>query len=126
MTWCVRRSIGATVTGRSKSRRAPWWSRGRAPHRAPPRRGGHLPVRAGDREVPRREDRRGNRARGVLAMKRQRVAVLGLGKIGSILLDGLLKAGLPPESAVATVRHADRAQALGAKRRVPVGTDNRA
>ena len=59
-------------------------------------------------------------------MKRQRVAVLGLGKIGSILLDGLLKAGLPPESAVATVRHADRAQALGAKRRVPVGTDNRA
>jgi pyrroline-5-carboxylate reductase len=59
-------------------------------------------------------------------MKRQRVAVLGLGKIGSILLDGLLKAGLPPESVVATVRHADRAQALGAKRRVPVGTDNRA
>ena len=59
-------------------------------------------------------------------MKRRRVAVLGLGKIGSILLDGLLKAGLPPESAVATVRHADRAQALAAKRPVPVGTDNRA
>jgi len=59
-------------------------------------------------------------------MKRQRVAVLGLGKIGSILLDGLLKAGLPPENAVATVRHAERAQALAAKRPVPVGTDNRA
>ena len=59
-------------------------------------------------------------------MKRQRVAVLGLGKIGSILLDGLLKAGLPPESEVATVRHAERAQALAAKRPVPVGTDNRA
>ena len=59
-------------------------------------------------------------------MKHQRVAVLGLGKIGSILLDGLLKAGLPPASAVATVRHAERAQALAAKRPVPVGTDNRA
>jgi len=47
-------------------------------------------------------------------MKRQRVAVLGLGKIGSILLDGLLKAGLPPENAVATVPHAERAQALAA------------
>ena len=59
-------------------------------------------------------------------MKRQRVAVLGLGKIGGIVLDGLLKAGLPPGDAVATVRHAERAQALGTKRRVAVGTDNRA
>ena len=34
-------------------------------------------------------------------MKQQRVAVLGLGKIGNILLQGLLKAGLPPGNAVA-------------------------
>ena len=38
----------------------------------------------------------------------QRVAVLGLGKIGTILLRGLLKAGLSPSNACATVRHADR------------------
>jgi len=59
-------------------------------------------------------------------MKRQRVAVLGLGKIGGIVLDGLLRAGLPPANVVATVRHAERAQALSAKRPVAVGTDNRA
>src|SRR5690348_18323418 len=59
-------------------------------------------------------------------MKRQRVAVLGLGKIGGIVLDGLLKSGLPPADAVATVRHPERAQALSAKRAVSVGTDNRA
>ncbi len=59
-------------------------------------------------------------------MKRQRVVVLGLGKIGGIVLDGLLKAGLPPANVVATVRHAERAQALSAKRPVAVGTDNRA
>ena len=59
-------------------------------------------------------------------MKQQRVAVLGLGKIGNILLQGLLKAGLPPGNAVATVRHPERAQALGKERAVPVGTDNRA
>src|SRR5438552_2398133 len=59
-------------------------------------------------------------------MKDQRVAVLGLGKIGNILLQGLLKAGLPPKNAVATVRHPERAQSLGKERAVPVGTDNRA
>jgi len=32
-------------------------------------------------------------------MKSQQVAVLGLGKIGSILLQGLLKAGLPADNA---------------------------
>ena len=59
-------------------------------------------------------------------MKEQRVAVLGLGKIGNILLQGLLKAGLSPKNAVATVRHPERAQSLGKERAVPVGTDNRA
>src|SRR5439155_11324413 len=87
---------------------------------------GHLSLRAGDREVSGRENRRRDSARGVPAMKHQRVAVLGLGKIGNILLQGLLKAGLPAGSAVATVRHPERAQALGKERAVPVGTDNRA
>jgi pyrroline-5-carboxylate reductase len=59
-------------------------------------------------------------------MKQPRVALLGLGKIGNILLQGLLKAGLPPGNAVATVRHAERAQALSKDRAIPVGTDNRA
>src|SRR5256885_14078878 len=59
-------------------------------------------------------------------MKHQRVAVLGLGKIGNILLQGLLKAGLPPGNAVAPVRHPHRAQSLGKGRAVPGGTDNRA
>src|SRR5437870_5575231 len=87
---------------------------------------GHLAVRAGHREVSGREDRRRDSARGVPAMKEQRVAVLGLGKIGNILLQGLLKAGLPPKNAVATVRHPERAQSLGKERAVPVGSDNRA
>ena len=56
----------------------------------------------------------------------QRVAVLGLGKIGTILLRGLLKAGLPPGNAGATVRHAERARALSGQLTVAVGTDNRA
>src|SRR3989449_8563062 len=56
----------------------------------------------------------------------QRVAVLGLGKIGTILLRGLLKAGLSPSNACATVRHADRTRALGGKLTLAVGTDNRA
>src|SRR5881396_2734133 len=56
----------------------------------------------------------------------QRVAVLGLGKIGTILLRGLLKAGLSPSNACPTVRHADRTRALGGKLPLAVGTDNRA
>jgi len=59
-------------------------------------------------------------------MMDQRVAVLGLGKIGTILLQGLLKAGLSPDNACATVRHADRARALSGKLMLAVDTDNRA
>src|SRR6266700_3404201 len=55
----------------------------------------------------------------------QRVAVLGLGKIGTILLQGLLKAGLPAGKACATVRHAERARASSGQLPVPVGPDNR-
>ncbi|HEU5261912.1 MAG TPA: pyrroline-5-carboxylate reductase [Gemmatimonadales bacterium] len=59
-------------------------------------------------------------------MMSQQVAVLGLGKIGSILLQGLLKAGLPADNARATVRHAERARLLGDQLAIAVGTDNRA
>jgi pyrroline-5-carboxylate reductase len=59
-------------------------------------------------------------------MTQQRVAILGLGKIGSILLQGLLKTGLPAGNVRATVRHAERARALAAPLGVPVDTDNRA
>jgi pyrroline-5-carboxylate reductase len=60
------------------------------------------------------------------ALVRQRVAVLGLGKIGSILLQGLLKAGLAPANVRATVRHAERASRLSDQLGLAVGTDNRA
>ncbi|PYO66911.1 MAG: pyrroline-5-carboxylate reductase [Gemmatimonadetes bacterium] len=59
-------------------------------------------------------------------MTNQRVAVLGLGKIGTILLQGLLKAGVSPSDACATVRHGERARALSTHLPVTVGTDNRA
>ena len=48
-------------------------------------------------------------------MKDQRVAVLGLGKIGTILLQGLLKAGLAPAGVRGTVRHAERAVSMNAQ-----------
>jgi len=51
---------------------------------------------------------------------------LGTGKIGGILLSGLLKAGLSPERVFPTVRHPDRAAALGRQLGLTVGTDNRA
>jgi pyrroline-5-carboxylate reductase len=57
----------------------------------------------------------------------KRVAVLGAGKIGGILLKALLEKGLlSPEATVATVQHEERARALGQKFNVPVGTDNAA
>jgi pyrroline-5-carboxylate reductase len=64
-------------------------------------------------------------------MKQQRVvrslAVIGAGKIGSILLQEFLRHGLvTPAHAFATVAHPDRARALARRLRCPVGTDNRA
>ena len=57
----------------------------------------------------------------------KRVAVLGAGKIGGILLKALLEKGLlSPLATVATVQHEERARALGQKLNVPVGTDNAA
>jgi len=55
----------------------------------------------------------------------KRVAVLGAGKMGGILLSALLgKRLLTPQLTRATVHHEDRAQALQQKLGVPVGTDN--
>jgi pyrroline-5-carboxylate reductase len=55
----------------------------------------------------------------------KRVAVLGAGKMGSILIKALLeKRLLSPKLTRATVQHEDRARALAKKLGVPVGTDN--
>ena len=54
-----------------------------------------------------------------------RVAILGAGKMGGILLQAFLKNNLLHEDQlVATVQHADRAQALSAQFGVEVDTDN--
>jgi pyrroline-5-carboxylate reductase len=54
-----------------------------------------------------------------------RVAILGAGKMGGILLQAFLKNNLLlPDQLVATVQHPDRALALSAQFSVNVGTDN--
>ena len=54
-----------------------------------------------------------------------KVAVLGAGKMGGILLQGFLKNHLlGPDQIVATVQHTERATALSAQFGVEVGTDN--
>lgn len=54
-----------------------------------------------------------------------RVAVLGAGKMGGILLQAFLKNNLlHADQIIATVQHPDRAQALSAQFGVEVGTDN--
>ena len=55
----------------------------------------------------------------------KRIAVLGAGKMGSILLQALLKERLlSAATTTATVQHADRARALTDKLKIPVGTNN--
>src|ERR1700751_526720 len=55
----------------------------------------------------------------------KKIAFLGAGKMGGIILQALLKNGmLSPKSTRATVAHAERAKALAAKLKVKVGTDN--
>jgi pyrroline-5-carboxylate reductase len=57
----------------------------------------------------------------------KRVAVLGAGKMGGILLKAMLEKGLLlPTSTCATVQHEERARALGEKLGISVGTDNMA
>ncbi|HUL02357.1 MAG TPA: pyrroline-5-carboxylate reductase [Gemmatimonadales bacterium] len=60
------------------------------------------------------------------ALSERRIAVLGVGKIGGILLQGLLKAGLSPDRAFPTVRRPERARTLSNQLALTVGTDNRA
>src|SRR5262249_47091405 len=55
-----------------------------------------------------------------------RLAVLGAGKLGGILLRAYLKQGLfVPSRVTATVRHAERAAALAKELGIAVSTDNR-
>jgi pyrroline-5-carboxylate reductase len=55
----------------------------------------------------------------------KRVAVLGAGKLGGILVKALLeKKLLSPSLTCATVQHDERAAALSKKLGIPVGTDN--
>jgi len=57
----------------------------------------------------------------------KKLAVLGAGKMGGILLRAFLNKELISRSqAVATVRHAERAEALGKQLGIRVSTDNRA
>jgi pyrroline-5-carboxylate reductase len=57
----------------------------------------------------------------------KRVAVLGAGKMGGILLQALLKNNLlSPELTSATVQHEERAKMLAKKLNIQVGTDNAA
>ncbi len=54
------------------------------------------------------------------------MAFLGLGKMGGILLQALLKQNLlSPKNTVATVRHPERAQSLSQELGISVTTDNR-
>ncbi len=57
----------------------------------------------------------------------KKIAFLGAGKMGGILLQALLGKGLlSAKSTCATVAHPERAKALAAKLKVKVGTDNAA
>jgi pyrroline-5-carboxylate reductase len=60
-------------------------------------------------------------------VSRTRVAILGAGKIGTILLQGFLRQRLlSPERVSATVAHAERARNLSRELKLSVGTDNAA
>ena len=62
-----------------------------------------------------------------LNLSEKRVAVLGAGKMGGILLKAFLeKKLLAPKLTTATVQHEERANALAKKLGIPVGTNNRA
>lgn len=60
------------------------------------------------------------------ALAHKRVAVIGAGKIGSILLQALLRKGLPKARVRASVQHSESARARSEALGINVGTDNRA
>jgi pyrroline-5-carboxylate reductase len=63
--------------------------------------------------------------RSASSLSKKKVAFLGAGKMGGIILQALLKNGLlSPQSTFATVAHAERAKALASKLKVKVGTNN--
>jgi pyrroline-5-carboxylate reductase len=63
----------------------------------------------------------------VMNLAEKRVAVLGAGKMGGILVKAFLeKKLLSPALTTATVQHEERASALSKKIGIPVGTDNAA
>jgi pyrroline-5-carboxylate reductase len=69
------------------------------------------------------KDKKGNSNKDTL--RKKRIAVLGAGKMGSILLQALLKDNLlSPENTRATVQHEERAKNLAARLNIKVGTDN--
>src|ERR1700704_6473277 len=71
------------------------------------------------------KDAHGGHSAMSLDFSGKRVAVLGAGKMGGILLKALLEKGLlSPKSTFATVQHEERARALAEKLGVMVGTDN--
>jgi pyrroline-5-carboxylate reductase len=58
-------------------------------------------------------------------LSKSKIAVLGAGKLGGMLLQAWMRAGLLSKELVrATVRHPERAQALAEKLHIDVGTDN--
>src|SRR5215472_6732679 len=61
-----------------------------------------------------------------LNLSDKKLAVLGAGKLGGILLRAFLKQGLfVPNRVMATVKHAERAAALARELGIAVSTDNR-
>ena len=61
------------------------------------------------------------------AIHRQRLAILGLGKMGSILMQAFRSQNVvQAENICATVQHLERASALSSKHGISVTTDNRA
>jgi len=69
---------------------------------------------------------KGSAAKLDAALANKRVAVIGAGKIGSILLQALLRKGLPKSRVRASVQHAESARSRSVALGVAVGTDNRA
>jgi pyrroline-5-carboxylate reductase len=61
------------------------------------------------------------------ALTRQKLALLGAGKMGGILVEAFLRTGLMDrDHLLGTVRHPDKAADTGNRLKVAIGTDNRA
>jgi pyrroline-5-carboxylate reductase len=67
-------------------------------------------------------------SRAAMPQAHKKIAVLGCGRMGTILLESFLERKLiTPKEAIATVQHGERAEQLSLELGgVPVGTDNRA